>query len=761
MNLRKFAFAILVATMLSQSSNAQLPPELPWPGSNVGGRNVIVQGGIAVASCGTLVSVDPSQRFSVGMWNVDGLVPNSGRIDATVPAQFYHHPSWLVSEIGNIFGVAVNERTGDIFFSASSNYGAGFFGQASILGYGNIGGGPNNLAAAGTVYRADAVTGQATVFAVLPQQISTFTHLDCEGSATQTRTTGVGLGNIHYDVLHNQYFVTNIEDGRIYRLDSNGNILDSYDPGVQDDGEPGVSSLTDLVVGVAVEPDGERLFFGGLSTTNSVPLWSIDLTPSGGFVGTISNNPPSGATWDNYIGIETFHTSILTGKFGDQFHHHISDLEFTSDSKLLAGVRVGCVNWATSYNHTGESNEITSVAGLYNIVNALNVSHIAPVLHNTYGGVADYEHDESVDYVISSADILVEAGPHGLAVFPSIAAGAPVEPLAAISYGAVDNGDPKGVGGSVDVFNQTIDCIFESDNILCDLDSMGQPSGNYIVNGLFTNLQDIPGTHFLLPPDAITPVGVELCFGSGDQVLQLPAPLNNGDSFEIGADTSNEEAIIIKNAMPGEEVCFRIVLLGDNGVECCTVEVCFEMPPCDCLQVDRRLDDLGDAFFCLVDPTTGDITLNGSYTFQLTNLFGQDVHHCFLAPLGDNIFTTDFFDLVAINSGPLGQGQSVLLSTNILAINPPGGNVEFLVTIHNEDFSECCTRVHSIFLPSCTSEPAMLLGDINEDGGVNLLDVQPFVDLITNGQFDEKADTNMDGSVNLLDIGPFIDILNP
>ena len=312
-----------------------------------------------------------------------------------------------------------------------------------------------------------------------------------------------------------------------------------------------------------------------------------------------------------------------------------------------------------------------------------------------------------------------------------------------------------------DTLDDLVECTFESNNILCDLDAMGQPTGDYIVNGVFTNLQDIPGTHFLLPPDAVSPAGVELCFGSGDQVLQLPAPLNNGDSFEIGADTSNEEAIIIKNAMPGEEVCFRIVLLGNNGVECCTVEVCFEMPPCDCLQVDRRLDDLGDAFFCLVDPTTGDITLNGSYTFQLTNLFGQDVHHCFLAPLGDNIFTTDFFDLVAINSGPLGQGQSVLLSTNILAINPPGGNVEFLVTIHNEDFSECCTRVHSIFLPSCTSEPAMLLGDINEDGGVNLLDVQPFVDLITNGQFDEKADTNMDGSVNLLDIGPFIDILNP
>ena len=119
----------------------------------------------------------------------------------------------------------------------------------------------------------------------------------------------------------------------------------------------------------------------------------------------------------------------------------------------------------------------------------------------------------------------------------------------------------------------------------------------------------------------------------------------------------------------------------------------------------------------------------------------------------------DFFDLVSINSGPVGQGQSVPLTTTITS--EPGvltGTVEFLVTIHNEDFSECCTRLHSVELPD-EFPPAMLLGDINNDGGVNLLDVQPFVELITSGQFDEKADINLDGVVDLLDIGPFIDIL--
>ena len=50
----------------------------------------------------------------------------------------------------------------------------------------------------------------------------------------------------------------------------------------------------------------------------------------------------------------------------------------------------------------------------------------------------------------------------------------------------------------------------------------------------------------------------------------------------------------------------------------------------------------------------------------------------------------------------------------------------------------------------------ILRGDVNCDGAVNLLDIQPFVDAVTSGQFDEKADTNQDGVVNLLDVDWFV-----
>ena len=51
------------------------------------------------------------------------------------------------------------------------------------------------------------------------------------------------------------------------------------------------------------------------------------------------------------------------------------------------------------------------------------------------------------------------------------------------------------------------------------------------------------------------------------------------------------------------------------------------------------------------------------------------------------------------------------------------------------------------------------IGDVNEDGNVNLLDVVPFVDLLSNGNFVCQADINMDGRVDLLDVVPFVQLL--
>ena len=55
---------------------------------------------------------------------------------------------------------------------------------------------------------------------------------------------------------------------------------------------------------------------------------------------------------------------------------------------------------------------------------------------------------------------------------------------------------------------------------------------------------------------------------------------------------------------------------------------------------------------------------------------------------------------------------------------------------------------------------AFALGDINEDGEINLLDVGPFVALLSGGGgFLCQADINGDGMINLLDVDPFVALL--
>lgn len=55
-----------------------------------------------------------------------------------------------------------------------------------------------------------------------------------------------------------------------------------------------------------------------------------------------------------------------------------------------------------------------------------------------------------------------------------------------------------------------------------------------------------------------------------------------------------------------------------------------------------------------------------------------------------------------------------------------------------------------------------LVGDLDCDGDVDLLDVGLFIDAIQNGPniYDPKADIDGDGADNLLDVGPFICLLS-
>jgi gliding motility-associated-like protein len=441
------------------------PNDLPWdPDPDC---NCMVTDGIAAVTCGTIQSLSPDMQFTFGLVDLNGALPATGRVDVTAQQAMYKHPSWLVNPLGNVFGITM-DNAGNIYVGASSNYSSDFFTEESVIRYGDIGGGPEDLSAAGTIYRIGCTTPEPTVFAVLPQQAYSFTQTTCEGGSMLPRNTGPGLGNLVYSFQTGHIYASNFEDGRIYRLDTLGNILDSYDPLDYDDGTPGPPVLESLAYGLALDNENERLFFGTIGDEengSSPSVYSIDLNPDGSFTGSIDNSVmPVGATWDNYVGMEQLHYTIdiFPGFF---YVHFISDLQFTPNGELLIGKRMGCGSVIqSSYNHDGAAIMIDDDGtGIYSqYVGNIYTANGSFSTENAYGGVDYFDNPNGgLEFVFSSADILSEQGPHGIVTIEAYAFGSPInpaEPAGVIAYIPGTVSDIKGIGGDVYVFK---DCNIE------------------------------------------------------------------------------------------------------------------------------------------------------------------------------------------------------------------------------------------------------------------------------------------------------------
>ncbi len=109
------------------------------------------------------------------------------------------------------------------------------------------------------------------------------------------------------------------------------------------------------------------------------------------------------------------------------------------------------------------------------------------------------------------------------------------------------------------------------------------------------------------------------------------------------------------------------------------------------------------------------------------------------------------------NGAYVWRSQSIILS-DFLA---PSANmqVRFVVADTQEPtIVEAGVDAVSIRALRC-QEVSVILGDINGDGVVDLLDISPFVDLIVNSEFQVEGDINGDGVVDLLDVEGFVAIL--
>lgn len=89
-----------------------------------------------------------------------------------------------------------------------------------------------------------------------------------------------------------------------------------------------------------------------------------------------------------------------------------------------------------------------------------------------------------------------------------------------------------------------------------------------------------------------------------------------------------------------------------------------------------------------------------------------------------------------------------------LFLRVEGPEIDNEIRFHSKEADEVADRPQLII-----DYDPILIGDVNLDGVINLLDVAPFVQTLTDGVYLPNADINMDCSVDLLDVAPFVDLL--
>ena len=150
------------------------------------------------------------QKDSNGSFSIPARIDPSGYVLAVVDvrdrstappqtmntswlANAYHHPDWTAKKLGQIFGLAI-DRDGAIYTTATTVYG-----DFRPIGTDPQPEGAFGIGGPGAVYRIHPITGTVSVFKTLPNK-------------------DVGLGNVAYDPIYHQLFVSNLQDGMIYRI---------------------------------------------------------------------------------------------------------------------------------------------------------------------------------------------------------------------------------------------------------------------------------------------------------------------------------------------------------------------------------------------------------------------------------------------------------------------------------------------------------------------------------------------------------------
>lgn len=168
-----------------------------------------------------------------------------------------------------------------------------------------------------------------------------------------------------------------------------------------------------------------------------------------------------------------------------------------------------------------------------------------------------------------------------------------------------------------------------------------------------------------------------------------------------------------------------------------------------------------------------------NYQGQLASFSTSGVGIAFSAP-GEGIATTDRVgaegynptDYVCVNGTSFASPYTAGVAALVLSVDPSlnafeveqimqESSVDLGVSGYDTTFGWGMVNANQAVELANQSdcESGYNLGDVNNDGLVDLLDVGPFVNSILSARFQCEADINQDGAVTLLDVSLFVDLI--
>jgi hypothetical protein len=606
----------------------------------------------------------------------------------------YSSPDWDKAKIGTVFGVAANDL-GEVFVAHTSCYSWSGNNNSDTIG---------SLGSAGSIYRIDPNTAAPSVWVTLPNTQDP--NINLPGEAWP------GIGNIAWDCARNQMFASNMDDGRIYRIDQNGNISETYDHATgsivaganSEAGDaPGFAPLGERVW--AVCPTDNRLYYslwveniGSPNLSQANEIWSIALDGSGAFVAGTAVKEID-----------------MPGLNNGSYSNPVSDMDMTDDCCLVIAER-SMQGPTTAGAHSSRVMKFcTDANGAW--VLSPDVFEIGYYnLHtNSSGGVA---FDNGPDpYVWASGDALHFNSPdtiYGMTGLPvtggiyqdsiMIDADENVNQVEKYQMGSVEVTCWKGVVADDCTATGTLECLVED----------GALSPNYQLELTVTNTSG-QDAHFL---NIAGPVS--------DHSIPL-APLADGDTTTV--------YLTLYGPIATDTICLNLVLLNSDSEACCSMEVCMEVPDCDC------------AIFNVKELTC---VSNGVYSFYLevTNLFDPHIfeHLFFNTDAGSTtFFDPDWFDINALPPFTSTQIGPIIVTT----AQAPGTSLSVQVGLHNDSLKECCVETLEFILPECPGGSDCPI-DLNGDGVINGADLGL---MLANFGGSGIGDVDCDGDVDGADLG--------